>query len=304
MSELKEKLINTSLRSLSHIPIIKGKHKMVKALSSDPAAAGEYFQNEAKRLILPILDRAGLRVLRAENIPLTGPIIIAPSHIDQTDPFAAAQTVLRYRPDLEFRVLAKHQLDRPVVRDFLVGSAEFYNRLRGPDESEEERMRATGEKMLKLATMVAAVEGGHGAGMIFPWGTREDAGSLPIAGGVLLFASELADITDQPVPIVPVGIGGNSIGRYATRILFPRQSEPAVVASIAPPVWIRPGYRRRIAEGGMGCEEVMLIRRTLRLVLHAHTHEALVIAGQSQKFEFLDEPSDPKKAARVAKRRL
>jgi 1-acyl-sn-glycerol-3-phosphate acyltransferase len=299
MEALKEKLKDGSLRIFGQMPYVHGHHETARSLADDPDACASWFQDVAKGIIIPSFDRVGVDIRGAGNIPSSGPMVLAPSHIDQTDPFTGAHIALSERPDLVFRFLAKHQLDRPVIQDFLLGSVVYINRVKTQGQTDEEKRLYNEEKMRMLAEAIASVEDGHGAGMIFPWGTREKKGSLPARIGVFLLAGNVARLTGQEVPVVMMGLAGNTVGKYLTRLVVPG-SETNIAAVIPEPIIIKPNFLDYLKREGEHGEHVQPTRDLMRLQLHACTADALTIVGDNRSFGYLDEPSDEKKRKRVS----
>ncbi|MFO1538945.1 MAG: lysophospholipid acyltransferase family protein [Chloroflexota bacterium] len=150
------------------------------------------------RTILRILVRVEVHGL--DNVPRSGPLIIAPNHLSNADPPLVGgwlAPALGRRP----RFLAKEQLFRGVVGWFLRGQGVIPVRAGGADM---DAYRAARE-------VIAAGE----PIFIFPEGTRSRDGTLGAPRpGVTLLA------TRHAIPILPVGVSGTDA------FLPPRSGRP------------------------------------------------------------------------------
>ncbi len=130
----------------------------------------------------------GLRVIGRENIPQTGPVIIAPLHISHLDPPATACAM----PNRRLRFMAKEELFKGIFGNLIAGLGAFPVH-RGEGDTEAIR---------KSIEMLNAGE----ALLIHPEGTRGDGiRMLPINKGVAMLAKRTG------APVVPVGIFGSDI---------------------------------------------------------------------------------------------
>jgi 1-acyl-sn-glycerol-3-phosphate acyltransferase len=153
----------------------------------------------AARAVLSSVAR--VRVEGAHDLPLTGPLIVAPNHLSNADPPIVAgwlAPALGRRP----RFLAKEQIFVGPVATFLEWQGAVKVKAGGSDADAYRVCR----KLLEAGEAL----------IIFPEGTRSQDGSLGKAmPGVALLA------TRTGVPILPVGISGTDrfLGRGAR---FPR----------------------------------------------------------------------------------
>jgi 1-acyl-sn-glycerol-3-phosphate acyltransferase len=151
------------------------------------------------RLVLSSVAR--VRIDGTRDLPLTGPLIVAPNHLSNADPPLVAgwlAPALGRRP----RFLAKEQIFVGPVARFL-------------DWQGAVRVKAGGSDADAYRVCRRLLEAGE-ALIIFPEGTRSSDGALGRAlPGVALLA------TRTGVPVLPVGISGSDrfLGRGAR---FPR----------------------------------------------------------------------------------
>lgn len=137
-------------------------------------------------------SRGGLRSVGEENIPPSGPLIVAPVHVSYLDPPAVACGTKRR----QLRFMAKEELFKGVMGKLITSLGAFPVK-RG--ESDTESIRKA----------IAVLESGE-ALLIFPEGTRGDGKTmLPINRGVTMLAKR------TNAPVLPVGIVG-------THIVMPR----------------------------------------------------------------------------------
>lgn len=126
----------------------------------------------------------GLNVLGRENIPLTGPVIIAPNHMSHADPPAVACASHR-----DFFFMAKEELFKGWFGKLIFSVGSFPVRR---DSNDTESIRKA----------IAILENG-GALVVFPEGSRGDGKSLgPLNKGVALLAKKTGAL------VVPVGVNG------------------------------------------------------------------------------------------------
>ncbi len=135
------------------------------------------------RFMMPLLG--GVTVRGAENIPLTGPVLLAPNHRAYVDPPYLSMITRR-----QLHLMAKAELFHiPVLGRWITGLGAFPVKRGAADRG-----------AIRLA--VAALKAGQVVG-IFPEGTRADPGTLlPAEKGFALIARQTG------VPIVPVALEG------------------------------------------------------------------------------------------------
>lgn len=130
----------------------------------------------------------GFRVVHAERVPRTGPLIVAPIHVSHLDPPAVACGLTRATT-----FMAKEELFRPFLLRHLIRSLGSFPVRRGENDTEAIRKAI---ELLKL---------GH-AVLIFPEGTRGDGITMaPIAAGIAMIAKR------TEAQVLPVGIIGTHI---------------------------------------------------------------------------------------------
>jgi len=136
--------------------------------------------------------KGGLTSTGEENIPLTGPIIVAPNHVSYVDPPAVACGTKKR----QLRFMAKEELFKGALGALITSLGAFPVK-RGEGDTES------------IRKSLAILEGGE-ALLIFPEGTRSDGKTmLPINRGVAMLAKRTG------APVLPVGIIG-------THIVMPR----------------------------------------------------------------------------------
>ena len=149
-----------------------------------------------KYFLLPIYAR--VRVIGIENMPATGPVIIASNHLNDVDP-----GILCTRIDRVLVFMTKAELFKiPVLAQFLRAYGAFPVR--------------RGEADLGALRLASAALAAGGALVIFPEGTREGPAEVLAKAhpGAALLALR------QEVPVVPVAIQGS--GRLALPGMFLR----------------------------------------------------------------------------------
>lgn len=138
-----------------------------------------------RRLVFPLLG--GVRVLGAENVPKTGPVLLCPVHLSHADPAAVGCTSPR---TLWF--MAKQELFRVPVFGPLIRSVGAF-----PVDRE-------GTDAAAVRRAIARLDGG-GALLVFPEGRRGDGDRLqPLQPGVAVLARR------PGVRVVPVGLAGTA----------------------------------------------------------------------------------------------
>ena len=143
-----------------------------------------------RHLIFPLLG--GFRTIGWENVPTTGPVLLAPNHVSNFDPPAIAAGLPR-----GIKIIAKEELFRNPLLARLHRSLGAFPVRRG--EGDAEAVRHT----LRL------LEAGW-AMIVFPEGTRTDGRKLlPFNRGVAMLAKR------SGAAVVPMAMVG-------THILFPK----------------------------------------------------------------------------------
>ncbi|MGH7662365.1 MAG: lysophospholipid acyltransferase family protein [Vulcanimicrobiaceae bacterium] len=127
-----------------------------------------------------------LEVRGRENVPLTGPLVVAANHVSYVDPLALG--VACPRP---IAYMAKAELFAIPVLGPLIRSVKAYPVERGKGD------------IAAIRASVRQLRAGHAIG-IFPEGTRNLTGDARVQTGVALLAS-LAD-----APVVPAFIHGTA----------------------------------------------------------------------------------------------
>ncbi len=137
------------------------------------------------RLMMPLLG--GITVVGGENIPDTGPIILAPNHSAYMDPPYLSMVTKR-----QLHLMAKDQLFRiPVFGAYIKAMGAFPVKRGAADRG-------------AIRQAIAELKAGRVMG-IFPEGTRADAGTLlPAEKGFALIAKQTG------VPIVPIALEGTN----------------------------------------------------------------------------------------------
>ena len=129
----------------------------------------------------------GLKVVGAENVPKTGPVIIAPVHVSHIDPPLVGCCCPR-----RLRFMAKEELFKVFFLGPLIRSLGAFPVKRG--EGDLGAIRLTIEEL----------RAGH-AVLMFPEGTRGDGVTLnPIQAGMAMLAKRSEAL------IVPIGIAGSN----------------------------------------------------------------------------------------------
>lgn len=155
-----------------------------------------------RRILFALMGGTTVRGL--ENVPKTGPVILAPVHVSYTDPMLVGCTSPRM-----LRFMAKEELFKGPLGWILRSLRSFPVKRGGND---------TGAIRLALKTLQ---EGG--ALMLFPEGTRGDGTHLgDLQSGVTLMAKK------SGAQVVPVGIGGTfqMLPRHRSR---PKRSRLTIV---------------------------------------------------------------------------
>jgi 1-acyl-sn-glycerol-3-phosphate acyltransferase len=127
----------------------------------------------------------GCRISGVENIPLAGPVILAPVHFSNLDP-----PLVVIHQKRKIYVMAKEELLKARVLGRILHSLDVFAVRRGSADTEA------------IRRAIALLETGH-AVLMFPEGTRGDGKSLgPLNAGAAMLAKKTG------AKIVPVGING------------------------------------------------------------------------------------------------
>lgn len=134
------------------------------------------------------LITGGIRSYGEENLPKTGPVIVAPNHVSNLDPPAVACGTNRRR----FRFMAKEELFKGLFGRIIASVGAFPVR-RGEGDTESVRL-----------ALACLAEGD--ALLIFPEGARGDGVRMgPINRGVAMLAKR------SGAPVVPTGVIGTHL---------------------------------------------------------------------------------------------
>jgi len=128
----------------------------------------------------------GLKGIGRENVPKTGPVIIAPNHVSNLDPPAVACTCPR-----RLNFMAKEELFKVPILGPIIRSLDAFPLKRG--EGDMEAIRHAMAQLEKGMTLI-----------VFPEGQRGDGVSIqPMTKGVTMLARKTGAV------VVPVGIVGS-----------------------------------------------------------------------------------------------
>jgi 1-acyl-sn-glycerol-3-phosphate acyltransferase len=171
------------------------------------------------RIVLtpPCLAIYRLRAIGAENVPRTGPVVLAPNHFSQWDHFFAGVYLRR-----KVRFMAKSQLfSNPVIKWIFFHGGAFPVR-RGYQDEEA------------FKTAFTILERQQGCMLMYPEGGRSRTGGLgeprPGVGRIAL---------ETGVPVIPVAIHGSVGVRKWRKLRFPKVTvhygEPMAFGVVADP---------------------------------------------------------------------
>ncbi len=130
----------------------------------------------------------GLRSVGLENVPRSGPVLVAPVHISHLDPPAVACAMRR-----RLRFMAKEELFKHPIFGRLIASLGAFQVKRGETDTES------------IRNAISLLEQGE-AILIFPEGSRGDGQSIQeMSRGVAMLAKR------TKAPVMPVGVVGTNI---------------------------------------------------------------------------------------------
>lgn len=156
------------------------------------------------------------RAIGTENVPATGPVLLAPNHFSQMDHFFAGMYLRR-----RIRFMAKSQLFGPPVLTSIFSHGGVFPVRRGHADNEA------------FKTVTEIFENQGGAVLVYAEGGRSRTGGLgeprPGIGRIAL--------ENPGVPVVPVAIHGSAKVRKFRKFVFPKVTvqfgEPMTFPAIA-----------------------------------------------------------------------
>jgi len=187
--------------------------EMKPQVYKDPRPA-EYFQqfHESARkgvgwtytlarivLTLPTILLWRVRAVGLENVPKTGPLVLAPNHFSQMDHFFAGVYLRR-----KIRFMAKSQLFGPPVLTYIYKHGGVFPIRRG--HHDEEAFETVRQLLDQGEMLLVYAEGGRSR-------SQHLGQPKPGIGRIAL---------ETGVPIVPVAIKGSERARHWTRLRFPQ----------------------------------------------------------------------------------
>jgi 1-acyl-sn-glycerol-3-phosphate acyltransferase len=187
--------------------------EMKPQVYKDPRPA-EYFQqfHEAARrgvgwtytlarivLTLPTLLIWRVRAIGLENVPRTGPLVLAPNHFSQMDHFFVGVHLRR-----KIRFMAKSQLFGPPVLTYIYQHGGVFPVRRG--HQDEEAFETVRQLLEQGEMLLVYAEGGRSR-------SQQLGQPKPGIGRIAL---------ESGVPIVPVAIRGSERARQWRRLRFPK----------------------------------------------------------------------------------
>jgi 1-acyl-sn-glycerol-3-phosphate acyltransferase len=187
--------------------------EMKPQVYKDPRPA-EYFQqfHESARkgvgwtytlarivLTLPTLLLWRVRAIGVENVPKTGPLVLAPNHFSQMDHFFVGVYLRR-----KIRFMAKSQLFGPPVLTYIYKHGGVFPVRRG--HHDEEAFETVRQLLDQGEMLLVYAEGGR-------MRSQELGEPKPGIGRIAL---------ESGVPIVPVAIKGSEYARQWKKLRFPK----------------------------------------------------------------------------------
>jgi 1-acyl-sn-glycerol-3-phosphate acyltransferase len=150
-------------------------------------------------LTIPTILLWRVRAIGVENVPKTGPLVLAPNHFSQMDHFFAGVYLRR-----KIRFMAKSQLFGPPVLTYIYKHGGVFPVRRG--HHDEEAFETVHELLRQGEMLLVYAEGGRSR-------SRQLGEPKPGIGRIAL---------ESGVPIVPVAIHGSERARQWTKLRFPK----------------------------------------------------------------------------------
>lgn len=150
-------------------------------------------------LTLPTILIYRLRAIGVENVPRTGPLVLAPNHFSQMDHFFAGAYLRR-----QVRFMAKSQMFGPPVLTYIYKHGGVFPIRRG--QRDEEAFKTAYAILDQGGMLLVYAEGGRSR-------SRNMGEPKPGIGRIAL---------ESGVPIVPVAIHGSAAVRGWKRLRFPK----------------------------------------------------------------------------------
>jgi 1-acyl-sn-glycerol-3-phosphate acyltransferase len=150
-------------------------------------------------LTIPTLLLWRVRAIGVENVPKSGPLVLAPNHFSQMDHFFAGVYLRR-----KIRFMAKSQLFGPPVLTYIYKHGGVFPIRRG--HHDEEAFETVHELLRQEEMLLVYAEGGRSR-------SQQLGEPKPGIGRIAL---------ESGVPIVPVAIHGSERARQWIRLRFPK----------------------------------------------------------------------------------
>jgi 1-acyl-sn-glycerol-3-phosphate acyltransferase len=150
-------------------------------------------------LTIPTLLLWRVKAIGVENVPKTGPLVLAPNHFSQMDHFFAGVYLRR-----KIRFMAKSQLFGPPVLTYIYKHGGVFPIRRG--HHDEEAFETVHELLRQGEMLLVYAEGGRSR-------SQQLGQPKPGIGRIAL---------ESGVPIVPVAIHGSERARQWTKLRFPK----------------------------------------------------------------------------------
>jgi len=150
-------------------------------------------------LTIPTLLLWRVKAIGVENVPKTGPLVLAPNHFSQMDHFFAGVYLRR-----KIRFMAKSQLFGPPVLTYIYKHGGVFPVRRG--HHDEEAFETVHELLRQGEMLLVYAEGGRSR-------SQQLGEPKPGIGRIAL---------ESGVPIVPVAIHGSERARQWIRLRFPK----------------------------------------------------------------------------------
>jgi 1-acyl-sn-glycerol-3-phosphate acyltransferase len=150
-------------------------------------------------LTIPTLLLWRVRAIGVENVPKSGPLVLAPNHFSQMDHFFAGVYLRR-----KIRFMAKSQLFGPPVLTYIYKHGGVFPIRRG--HHDEEAFETVHELLRQEEMLLVYAEGGRSR-------SQHLGEPKPGIGRIAL---------ESGAPIVPVAIHGSERARQWIRLRFPR----------------------------------------------------------------------------------